>query len=91
MTDSTAGVHDRTPAYRYGAGVCGRFVVRPPESAPLSLAPQLRSRASLASHYSALSSVSPVRMRMTRSMSVMKILPSPTLPVFADFVMASIT
>ncbi len=33
-------------------------------------------------YQSAASSVSPVRMRMTRSMSVMKILPSPTLPVF---------
>ena len=40
---------------------------------------------------SAESSVSPVRIRITRSISVMKILPSPTLPVFADFMMASMT
>jgi hypothetical protein len=29
-------------------------------------------------------------MRITRSMSVMKILPSPTLPVLADLMIASI-
>ena len=40
---------------------------------------------------SADSSVSPVRMRITRSMSVMKILPSPTLPVLAAFTMPSTT
>src|SRR5262249_55878 len=41
--------------------------------------------------YNALSSVSPVRMRMTRLMSVMKIFPSPTLPVLAAFRIASMT
>src|SRR6202042_3505102 len=41
--------------------------------------------------YSAASSVSPVRIRMTRSMSVMKILPSPTLPVLAALRIASMT
>jgi acetolactate synthase-1/3 small subunit len=41
--------------------------------------------------YSAELSVSPVRIRMTRSISVMKILPSPTLPVLAALRMASMT
>src|SRR6185503_6486367 len=41
--------------------------------------------------YSAWSSVSPVRIRSTRSSSVMKILPSPTLPVFAAPMIASTT
>ena len=40
---------------------------------------------------SAWLSASPVRMRRTRSMSVTKILPSPTLPVFAAPTMASST
>src|SRR5215213_2408429 len=44
-----------------------------------------------ARHYSAASSVSPVRMRIARPISVMKILPSPTLPVFAALMIASIT
>ena len=41
--------------------------------------------------HSAWSSASPVRMRSTRSRSVMKILPSPTLPVLAASMMASTT
>ena len=41
--------------------------------------------------YSAELSVSPVRIRMTRSISVTKILPSPTLPVYAAFMIASMT
>ena len=86
MTDSTAEVHDPTPAPQR-SGVCCQFVVRAP-----GVCARRPGSATLArSHYSALSSVSPVRMRITRSMSVMKILPSPTLPVLADFMMASIT
>src|SRR6185437_14718561 len=38
----------------------------------------------LSANQRAASSVSPVRMRMTRSISVMKIFPSPTFPVLAD-------
>ena len=41
--------------------------------------------------YNAALSVSPVRMRRTRRMSVTKILPSPTFPVFEAPTMASIT
>ena len=41
--------------------------------------------------YSAELSVSPVRMRITRSISVTKILPSPTLPVLAALSTASMT
>src|ERR1039458_10040462 len=41
--------------------------------------------------YSAALSVSPVRIRITRLMSVMNILPSPTLPVLAAFSTASTT
>src|ERR1022692_1731750 len=41
--------------------------------------------------YSAALSVSPVRIRITRLMSVMNILPSPTLPVLAAFTMGSTT
>ena len=41
--------------------------------------------------YRAASSLSPVRMRKTRRMSVTKILPSPTFPVFEAPTMASIT
>ena len=41
--------------------------------------------------YKAALSLSPVRMRNTRRISVTKILPSPTLPVFEAPTMASIT
>src|ERR1019366_881577 len=41
--------------------------------------------------YNAALSVSPVRIRITRLMSVMNILPSPTLPVLAAFSTASTT
>ena len=41
--------------------------------------------------YSASAPVSPVRMRTTCSRSKTKILPSPILPVLADFSMASMT
>ena len=46
---------------------------------------------SLADRHSASASISPVRMRMARSMSMTKILPSPILPVCADLVIASTT
>src|ERR1700691_5470169 len=55
------------------------------------LSSRLKAQLAAAVHYRAESSVSPVRMRTTRCSSLTKILPSPTLPVFAVFTIASIT
>ena len=66
------------------------YQVRPDYHRPEVRRPP-RRYSSAPSFYSAALSVSPVRIRMTRSMSVMKILPSPTLPVLAAFSTASTT
>ena len=52
--------------------------------------PRAPSTAAAYARESAALSGSPVRMRITRSMSVTKTLPSPTLPVLADLRIASI-
>ena len=79
------------PRRGLGAAACRRHRPAPPKpTAPTQGEQHARSLFMMSAPYSASAPVSPVRMRTTCSRSKTKILPSPILPVLADFSMASI-